>query len=146
VGGVNGDRREQRIDFTLEIALGKSAGFGAELLPNEETNALLAQLGEELGVPATILGGEEVVDVLGEDGKRLIGAIAVVAGLAVAVFNALHEAGLADLNVLVEVVAGNGEELDAFEKRIGGVFGFLKDAAVELHPGVVATVKELLFV
>ena len=81
----------------------------------------------------------------GEDGQRFVGAKAVVARLAVAVFNALHEAGLADLDVLVEVGAGDGEELDALEQRIGGVLGFFEDTAVELHPGVVAAVEELLF-
>ncbi len=85
------------------------------------------------------------MDFGGEGGEGFLGAEAVVAGLAIAVLDALHEAGLADLDVLVEVGAGDGEELDALEQRIGGVFGFLEDAAIELHPGVVAAVEELLF-
>jgi hypothetical protein len=86
------------------------------------------------------------VNVGGEHGEGFVGAEAVVSGLAVAVFNALHEAGLAHFNVFVEVVAGDGEELDALQEGFGGVLGFFKDAPVELHPGVVPAVEELLFV
>jgi hypothetical protein len=52
---------------------------------------------------------------------------------------------LADFNVFVEVGAGDGEELDAFEQGVGGVFCFFEDTAIELHPGGVASVEELLF-
>ena len=106
---------------------------------------MLAQLGEQLLVPAVVLCGDKGVDFGGEGGEGFVGAEAVEAGLAVAVLDALHEAGLADFDVLVEVGAGDGEELDALQQGIGGVFGFFKDAAVELHPGVVAAVEELLF-
>ena len=145
MGGVDGDGGQQRIDFALEVVLGKGAGVVVELLPLEQADALLAQLGEQLVVPAAVLGVDKAVDFGGEDGEGFVGAQAVVARLAVAVFNALHEAGLADFDVLVEVGAGDGEELDALEQGIGGVFGFFKHTPVELHPGVVAAVEELLF-
>ena len=145
MGGVDGDGGEERIDFALEVVFGEGAGFVAEFFPVEQADALLAQLGKQVLVPALVLGGDEGVDFGGEGGEGLVGAEAVVAGLAVAVFDALHEAGLADFDVFVEVGAGDGEELDALEQGVGGVFGFFKDAAIELHPGVVAAVKELLF-
>jgi hypothetical protein len=85
------------------------------------------------------------VDFSGEGVEGLGGAEAVEAGLAVAVLNALHEAGLADFNVFIEVGAGDGEELDAFKQGVGRVFGFFQDTSIELHPGVVASVEELLF-
>ena len=146
MGGIDGDGGQQRIDFALKVALGKDAGFLAELVPLEQADALLAQLGEQLLVPAAVLGGDKGVNVGGEDGEGLVGAEAVETGLAVAVLNALHEPGLAHLDVFVEVVAGDGEELYALEQGVGGVFGFLKHTPVELHPGVVASVKKLLFV
>ena len=65
--------------------------------------------------------------------------------LTVAVFNALHESGLADFHILVEIGTGDGKKLDPFKERIGRVFGFFEDAPIELHPGVVASGKELLF-
>ncbi len=86
------------------------------------------------------------MNVGGELGEGFVGAQAVEAGFAVAVLNALHKAGLAHLNVFVEVVAGDGEELYPLEQGVGHVFGFLKDTPIELHPGVVAAVEKLLFV
>ena len=93
-------------------------------------------------VPAAVLGVDKAVDFGGEDGEGFVGAQAVVALLAVAVFNALHEAGLADFDILVEVGAGDGQELDPLQQGIGGVLGFFKDTPVELHPGVVPAVKK----
>ena len=55
-----------------------------------------------------------------------------------AFFEALQDAGDADLDELVEVAGGDGEELDALEQGIGGVVGFFEDAAVELQPALVA--------
>ncbi len=146
VSGVNGDGGQEGIDLALEVALGVGAGLFVEFLPDQQADAVLAQLGEQFLVPAAVLGGDEFVDFGGEHGEGLIGAQAVVTGLAVAVLDALHEAGLAHLDVFVEVVGGDGEELDAFQQGVGGVLGFLQDAAVELHPGVVPAVEELLFV
>ena len=143
--GIDGDGGEKRIDFALEIGLGVGAGFFVEFIPLHEANALFAEFGEQEVVPAAVLGFDEGVDFGGEGGERLIGTKAVVALLAVAVFNALHEAGLADFHIFVKVGTGNGEKLDPFEERIGGVFSFFEDAAIELHPGVVASGKELLF-
>ena len=128
-----------------KIALGEGAGLVGKFLPAQEADALLAQVREELMVPAVVLGGDELVNVGGEAVKGFVGTEAVEPGLAVAVFNALHEAGLADFDVLVEVGAGDGEELYAFQQGIGGVFRLFKDAAVELHPGVISSVEELLF-
>jgi len=145
VGGVNGDGGEERVDVALEVALGEGAGLFAEFFPLEEADVLLAQFGNEVVVPAAVLGGDKLVNLMGKYFERLVGAEAVKAGLAVAVFNALHEAGLADFNVFIEIVAGDGEELDALEEGIGGVLGFFKHTPVELHPGVVSTVEELLF-
>jgi len=56
-----------------------------------------------------------------------------------------HEAGLADFNVFVQVVARDRKELHPFEQRVGRVFGLFKHTPVELHPGVVPAVEELLF-
>jgi hypothetical protein len=66
MGGIDGDGREQRIDFALEVALGKGAGLVAEFFPLQQADALLAQLGQQLIVPAAVLGGDELVNVGGE--------------------------------------------------------------------------------
>jgi hypothetical protein len=146
MGGVDGDGRQERVDLALKVALSEGAGFVVEFLPRQQTNAMLAELREELLIPALVLGCDELVDVGGEDFKGLVGAKAVVSGLAIAVFNALHESGLAHLNVLVKIVGGDGEEFYALQEGVGGVLGFLEDAPIELHPGVIPSVEELLFV
>ncbi len=145
VGRVDGDGGKQRIDFALEVIFGKGAGFLAELFPVQQADALFAQFGKELLVPAVVLGGHKGVNLGGEGGQGFVGAQAVVAGLAVAVLNALHQAGLADFHIFVEVGAGDGQELDALQQRVRGVFGLFQHTAIELHPGVVAAVEELLF-
>ncbi len=145
VCGVDGDRRQERVDFALEIALGEGLGLFVKLVPLEEADSLLAHGGEQGVVPASVLGVDEGVYFVGEGVERFVGAQAVVAGLAIAVFNALHEAGLADFNVLVEVGAGDGEELDAFEKGVGWVLSLFEDAAIEVHPGCIAPVKKAWF-
>ena len=69
---------------------------------------------------------------------------AVGAGFVVAVFDALHQARHADLDILVEVAGGDGQELDPLEQGIGGVLRLLKNAAVEAQPGLVAAEEQLL--
>ena len=142
---IDRDGREQRIDFALKVALGKGARFVAQLVPLQQPDALLAQLGQQVLVPAAVLRGHKAVNLGGQGGQRLVGAQAVVALLAVAVFNALHQAGLADFDILVEIGAGDGEKLDPLEQRIGRVFGLFQHAPVELHPGEVPAVEEFLF-
>ena len=47
--------------------------------------------------------------------------------------------------IFVEVGTGDGKKLDPFEERIARVLGFFEDTAIELHPGVVASGEEHLF-
>ena len=92
-----------------------------------------------------ILGVDKAVDFGGESGQGFVGAKAVKALLAISILDALHEAGLADFNIFIEIGAGNGQKFYALKERIRRVFGFLEDAPVELHPGMVPPGKELLF-
>ena len=101
--GINRDRRQQWVHFALKIIFRKGAGFSVELDPVEQTDAMLAQFRQQLLVPAVVLGGHKGVNVGCQRGQRLVGPEAVEAGLAIAVFNALHEPGLADLNIFVEI-------------------------------------------
>ena len=43
MGGVDGDGREERIDFALEVIFGEGAGFVVEFIPLEQADALLAR-------------------------------------------------------------------------------------------------------
>ncbi len=66
--------------------------------------------------------------------------------LCVSIFNTLHDAGDANLDKLIEVAGGNGEELDPFEQGILGILGFFEHPAVEAQPRFIATDKETLWI
>jgi hypothetical protein len=134
MSGINGDRSKERVDVALEIALRVGALIGIQFVPLKQSNTLVPQLREKQVVPAPVLGFNEFVDLGGEGREGFIGPEAVIAGFAIAILDTLHEAGLSDLDILVEIGACNGKELDPLEKRVCGVFGFFKDAAIELHP------------
>ena len=85
--GVDGDGGQEGIDFALEVVFGEGAGGVVELVPVEEADALLAEFGEQVLVPALVLVCDEGVDFSGEDVEGFGGAEAVVAGLAVTVFS-----------------------------------------------------------
>ena len=143
VGGVDGDGGQEGIDLALEVALGIGAGVFVQFVPLKEADALFAQLGKQEIVPAAILGIDKAVDFGGESGERFVRAQAIVALFAIAVFNALHEAGLADFDIFIEIGTGDGQKLHSLEERIRRVFCFFEDAPIELHPGMVATCKKL---
>src|ERR1039458_8707010 len=48
-------------------------------------------------------------------------------------------------SVFVQVVGRDGQELHPLQQRVGRVLGLLKHTPVELHPGVVPAIKQLLF-
>ena len=98
----------KRIDFALEVACAKARASSSSSSHSSKRMPCLRNSGSKQVVPAAVLGGDEAVDFGGEGGQRLVGAQAVVALFAVAVFNALHEAGLADFDVFVEIGAGDG--------------------------------------
>ena len=141
---VDRDRSQQRVDFALEVVLGELVGLVVQFIPFEQPDALLAQFGQQAIVPAGVLGVDKAVDFGGQRGQGFVGAQPVVARLAVAVFDALHEAGLADFDVFVEVAAGDGQELDPLQQGIGRVLGLFQDAPVELHPGCIPSVEKSL--
>src|SRR5580698_8680535 len=67
-------------------------------------------------VPTAILRGHKLVNIGCEPFQRLVRPQPVVARLAIAVLNALHQSGLANFHILVQVRAGNGQELHPFEQ------------------------------
>jgi hypothetical protein len=142
---IDGDRGEKRIDVALKVGLYVGALIGIEFVPLEQPDTLFPQFGKKKVVPAAVLGLHEAVDFSRESGERFIWSEAVVTGFTITVLDALHEAGLTNFDVFIEIGSGDGEKLDPFEQRIGRVFSFFEDAAIELHPGVVASGKELLF-
>src|SRR5579859_6707002 len=95
-------------------------------------------------VPAAILALDKSSQLGGVALEGLLRSQPVGTGLVVAVLNALHYAGDADLDELVEVGRGDSQELDPLQQRISGILGLLQHPAVEAQPGLVAAEKELL--
>ena len=144
MGGVDGDGREQRIDFALVIVGGEFARVGVHLVPGEDANAGFAHGGQQLLIPAAVLVGDEALGLVLHGVERFAEGGAVGRRFVVAVFNALQDAGDANLEELVEIAGGDGEEFDALEQRVGGVLGFFQHTAVEAQPGFVAAEEKAL--
>ena len=66
MGGVEGDRGEQRIDFVLVEGDGVGAGELIQIFPLEHADSRGVELGQELVIPAAVLVANEGVDVLAE--------------------------------------------------------------------------------
>src|SRR5438270_12488846 len=66
--------------------------------------------------------------------QLLFGSQTVGADVARAILNLLEKAGDAHLHEFVEIIGGDGEKLDALEKRVADVASFLEHAAIELQP------------
>ena len=96
-------------------------------------------------VPAIVLRLDESVNIGGERGQRLIRPQPVVALLPVAIFDALQQPCLANLHILIQVGAGNGQEFHPLKKRVIRILSLFEHTTVELHPGVVPAVEEVLF-
>ena len=69
---------------------------------------------------------------------------AIEARFGIPVFNALHDAGHANLDKLIQIAGGNGQELDPFQQGIARILGFFEDTAIKAQPRFVAADKETL--
>ena len=142
---IDRNRRQQRIYFALKVAARKLAGVLGQFVPLQKANALLAQLRQQLLVPAVVLRGHKAVNLGGQGLKRFVWPQAVVARLAVAILNSLHQAGLPDLDILIQVRACDRQKLYALQQRVGRILRLFKHTPIELHPGVVPSVEKLCF-
>jgi hypothetical protein len=139
---VEGYRGEERIDLLLEKFDGEFAVGLAELLPLQHADASALEFGDEAVIPAGTLILVELMEALTDMLQALfLSKSTWIEGLGQtkALFKLLEDAGDADLNELVEVAGGDGEELYALEEWVGGVVGLFEDAAIELEPALVAT-------
>jgi hypothetical protein len=141
VRGVERYGGEERVDLLLEELDGELAIGFAELLPFQHGDAGALEFGYKTVVPAGALIVGEVMEAVAEAVHALILREASgvdVLGKAEAFFELLEDTGDTDLDELVEVAGGDGEELYSLEERVGGVVSFLEDAAIELEPALVA--------
>ena len=120
MGRVDRDRGQQRVDFALKVVLSEIGGLLIEFIPLEQSYSLLAKGGQQLAVPAFVLSVDKAVDFGGKNLQRFVGAKSIVARLTITILNALHQTGLADLDVFIQVGAGDSEKFDALQQGIVG--------------------------
>ena len=108
------------------------------LLAIQYADAGRMQSGSQRLVPAAVLALDEGTQLGGVAVEGLLRRHAIRADLVVAVFNALHHAGHADLDKFVEIGGGDGQELHPLEQGIARILGFLQNAAIEAQPGLIA--------
>ena len=108
---IDGDRREQRIQFPLAIFGHKDALLGGQIFHADNANAFARQFRPQRKIPAAILIAHEVVGEFGDQLRFLLRGAAVGTGRGLAVFNALNQATHADLEELVQIAGGDGQKL-----------------------------------
>src|ERR1700730_18716916 len=94
--------------------------------------------------PAAVLIADEVVHRVDDDVQGLARGESIKARFCISVFNALHDAGDANLDKLIQIAGGNGEELDPFEQGIVGILSFFQHAAIEAQPRFIAADEKTL--
>ena len=137
VARVDGERGEHREDALLEHLVEVLAVVVVELVPAREDDADLAQRRARSASGKMARARRvEPVDLVA-DVEQLLGRRcgrrawwSVIAGR-----DLVLQAGDADLEELVEVLAEDGEELGPLEQRHVGVLGQGQDAGVEVEPG-----------
>ncbi len=141
-GGVriDGEGGEERGDAVLEDGGGLGALGVGELGRGEEDDAFLSEGGDEGFVEEVVLVGVHCQNALA-DGCEVAdrGEAGVVPGLPPAA-PLEHEGADTDLEELVHVRGGDGEELDALEEGHVGFQGLVEDTLVEFEPGEFAVV------
>ena len=141
---VDGDGRQQRVDFALIVVEGMSAGRGVDVAPLQHANAVIIKRRAQVFRPAAVLIADKRVHVLDHDIQGLARRQAVEARFGIPVFNALHDAGNANFDKLIQIAGGNGQELDPFQQGIVWILGFFEHTAVKAQPRFIAADKETL--
>ena len=135
---VDGERRQHREDPLLEQPLAELLLLAVQLVPADQVDALLGELGHELlaeeaGVPLHQVAGAGP-DLLEHLARHQAGG---GADRDVGRDPAL-EAGHPDHEELVEVVGEDRREAHPLQQRQRGVLGQLEDPLVEAQPGQLA--------
>ena len=65
MGRVDTDGRQEWVNLALKVALREGAGLFVHLLPLQQADALLAQFGQKLLIPAAILGVHKAMNLGG---------------------------------------------------------------------------------
>ncbi len=143
VAGVDGQRREHREDAVLELLDQHLAVVLVEVVPARQHHAVVGQAGHDLAEEHLLEAGRQLGDPVA-DREQLLGRRATVGGGAGEPRRDLVlEAGDADLEELVEVLAEDGAELGPLEQRHRRVGRERQDPLVEVEPRELAVEEPL---
>ena len=141
MGGINGDRCEQRLrSFCVKI-LNLYARGGPERAHRNYANRFREKKPDEIFAPAIVLSSYKFVDSSSKFAKHFARRAAIGAGVLDAVLHLLQKTSDAHFDKFVEIACGDGEEFHALEERVFCVACFFEDALVELQPGKMAIQK-----
>ena len=139
VRGVDGQRREHRVDALGEELVHAGPLVGGELAPAQQVDALGPQRRQDLVLEERGLRGDQLVDAGEHRVVELARPHTGDRGDGHAGVDAALEAGDADHEELVEVGAEDRRELGAFQQRDApGVAGQVENAVVEGQPAQLA--------
>ena len=131
---IDRERREHRVDLALEVPVDPIALRLRQLMRLPDLDARLGERRHDRFVPGAVQVFEEVARLLAHAFEfflrlQAIGVLALKVGI-----DEFHHAGDADLKELVEILARDGEELQALEERHLVVAGLGHHAAIEREP------------
>jgi hypothetical protein len=118
---IKGYGSEKRVDLLLKELDGEFAVGLAKLFPGEKADACALEFGDEAVIPAGGLIVGELVKAVAEAIHALVlgeAAGVTLRGQAEAFFEPLQDARDTDLDELVEIAGGDGEELNALEEWV----------------------------
>ncbi len=139
---VERDRRQHRKDFAREVIGDEMVGFRRELLAREQADARAVEVGEHVAEQRLVLPRHHLVAALGDGLELLAGAERVRPALLHVPRELLLEARDPDHEELVQVGAGDGEELEPLEGRYQWIDPLFQHALVEGQPGKLAIDEE----
>jgi hypothetical protein len=138
VSGVEAERAEDGGELAFEVGGDPSGLSSVPGGASHEADVVLSERGDDDVVEDAVLVGDEGVSDLPDTGELVLRGEAIGSDLKTFEVELLFDAGDADLEELVEVGAGDAEELEAFEDRRLLVEGEVEDAAIELQPAQLA--------
>jgi hypothetical protein len=141
--GVYPQRCKHRSDLLVKIAFHPDPVGRVEFRHFQETNPILRQSGHKLVAPAAELRLDHLAHAAVDGSEALAGREAVHAALDHVALDLLLDAGHAHLEKLVEIRAGDAEELHALKQWRGGVERLIEHALIESQPAQLA-VEEVL--
>ena len=135
---IEGERREDREDLRLEVLREPRIDGRGVVGRLEEVNAIGGQQRPQVPRPASRLLVHLRQCPRPDDRQLFFGGQPVERGLLDAGAEFLQDGGDPHHEELVEVRAGNRQELDALEERVRRVLGLREDPPVELEPAQLA--------